>query len=337
MPKHILSHTNIALFTLLIIAISCGKKNNPLPPPISNLTITGWTPKAPTPKETITLTGTGFDPNTAGNQVLFEGSYIGIIVSATATEIKVIRDTSGFLQLQDWNSGNTVTVKAKGNSATHPDRMFFRRAISLIDAKGYTTHFRLFYPGDSISLEGIGFYNNPEDNDCRINVSGGLSSKINIARVDSSYYTKMVGFYPSSEAIGGDASTPPDATVDGTIEVQDKSGAKAGLPCSLRVFPASIIVYDPDSFEYSDEFNILKLYVWTKNVLPGTSGIFRNTQTQRAFPFTLAQDYSGEEKLVQLQLQGDPLNPTEDIPPGTYRLSVDRGSFNFVSILITLQ
>lgn len=336
MSKHILSHINIALFALIIIAISCGKKNNPLPPPISNLTITGWTPKVPTPTETITLTGTGFDPNAAGNEVLFEGSYIGLIVSATATEIKVIRDTSGFLQLQDWNSGNTVTVKAKGNSATHPDRMFFRRAMTLLDAKGSTFNYRLFYPGDSIFMEGIGFYKDPGENNCYMNPSGG-DGKINIARVDSSYYTKMVGFYPSYNAIGGNENTPADSTVAGMIELRDKNGATANLPCSLYVFPHSSIVYDNDSFEYNDENNILKLYVRTKNVLPGTNGFFRNTLTDRFFTFSLAEDYSGEEKLVQLQLQGDPLNPTEDIPPGTYRLSVDRGSFNFVSILITLQ
>ncbi|MFT3704202.1 MAG: hypothetical protein QM802_17675 [Agriterribacter sp.] len=333
MIKQLISFTVLIFFILLI---GCGKKNNPLQP-INNLTITGWTPKVPTPKETITITGTGFDPNAAGNEVLFENVYRGVIVSATATAIKVIRDTAGYLELQDWNSGNTVTVNAKGNTFTHPDRMFFRRAIALLDAKGYTTNFRLFYPGDSILMEGIGFYNDPGDNDCRLHTAGGYLGEVNIARVDSSYYTKMVGFYPSSEAIGGDEDTPPDYTVAAELEVHDKHGATANLPCSLRVFPNSYIDYDPDSFEYSDEFNVLKLFVKTKNVLPGTKGIFRNTATDRFFRFSLDKDYSGEEKLVRLQLQGDPLNPTEDIPPGTYRLSVDRGAYNFVSTLIQLR
>ncbi|MCC6288873.1 MAG: IPT/TIG domain-containing protein [Chitinophagaceae bacterium] len=328
-----LKNIAVILMICMVIIISCGKKNNPLPP-ISNLIITGWTPKVPTPTETITIAGTGFDPNASGNKILFDNAYTGIIVSATATEIKVIRDTSGSLQLQDWNSGNTVTVNALGNSFTHPDKMFFRRGISLIDAKSYTTNQRIFYPGDSILLEGTGFYSDPDDNSCYFSYSGA-TGKVNIARTDSSYYTKMVGFYPSTQAIGGSEDTPPDYAVSAKIEVKDKGGATASLPCSLRVFPHTEIVFD--SYEYNDKFDILKLFVRTKNVLPGTDGIFRNTVTQRAFPFTLAQDYSGEVKVVLLQLQGDPLNPTEDIPPGTYRLAVNRGAYNFISMLIELK
>lgn len=320
----------------LMTTTSCGKKNNPLSP-INNLTITGWTPKVPSPKETITIKGAGFDPNAAGNEVLFENAYKGFVVSATATEIKVIRDTSGFLQLQDWNAGNTVTVKALGNSFTHPDRMLFRRETTLKDAKGYTSNFRLIYPGDSIEIEGSGFYKTPGDNVCNIIAQNSYSGKVNIARVDSGYYTKMVGYYPTNEAIGGNENTPADLTVAAIIELRDKSGAKANLPCSLRVFPTSFIDYDPESFEYNDKMDILKLFVKIKNVLPGTNGVFRNTDTQRFFTFMLASDFSGETKKVQLQLQGDPLNPKEDIPPGTYSLSINRGIYNFVNTIIILK
>lgn len=324
---------NFLLAAVLIIVAGCKKNKNIVP--IANLVIAGWTPQKPTPKDTITINGTGFAPNIAGNEILFENAYKGFITAASATEIKVIRETSGFLQLQDWSSGNTVTVKANSQSFTHPDRMYFRRPIHIIDAKGYFTGFRLFYPGDSISLEGTGFNSNPNNNKCILRTADGPAGEVMIARSDSSYYTKMVGFYPSSEAIGGTASTPLNEIVAGFIELTDNNSVVASLPCSLRVFPDPYIVFD--SKEYSDSQNVLKLKVKVKSILPGTEGVFRNLQTDRYFTFTLAERYSDKEEIQTLQLQGDPLNPTEDIPPGTYRLSISRGSYNFVSTIIELQ
>lgn len=80
-------NVRILVLAAAVVITSCDK-SEPSPPPVVALTVSSIEPTSGPYYTVVTISGTGFDPTTAGNEVTVNGK-VAEVISATATELQI--------------------------------------------------------------------------------------------------------------------------------------------------------------------------------------------------------------------------------------------------------
>ncbi len=145
-------------------------------------TISGFSPASGAPGNTVTITGTNFDPTPANDTVTFNGTT-ATVQSATATQLAVTVPngaTSGPISVTLTTSGQTAT---SGSSFT---------VLPPVTITGFSPANGL--PGDLVTITGTNFDPNPANDTVRFN---GIT-----ATVQNASTTQLVVTVPASASTG---------------------------------------------------------------------------------------------------------------------------------------
>ena len=189
-------------------AFAYTSSNFTMPPP----TISGFTPSSGTVGTSVTITGTGFDPTPANDQVAFNGTWTGIS-AATSTQLTVAVPYAA--------STGPIGVRVNGSTPVYTSSIFTvpPPTISSFTPISGTA-------GTSVTITGTGFANTPSGN--HVTFNGQL------AAVNTAASTQLVVTVPNGATTG-----PIGVSANGSATVNTTSNFTVPQTTITSFVPAS--------------------------------------------------------------------------------------------------
>lgn len=320
--KKYISNVSIICTTLMLLVNGC-KKNIVALPPADEINIESWSPQFAEFGDELTIKGSGFNADASKNIVDFWGAEARVI-EASPTQLKIIvPDLTNSVNIGDYSI--EMMVKANGKESK-PVYIFFKRSLSITALFGRGPG-NLMLPGDSIRVEGSGFSTTPSKNSIRFNPIdlGSSFGKVTPVRIDSSYWCKAWGFYPSAQCLGQNNSQLADtATLLANLEFT-LNGKTVKKLTRVLAFPNTSYQYVSHTTNNGYRFVRIK----HKSILPGTMVRWRFPNGSIIESSFAPDDYTDEFKetnLLVLQM---------NFPPGTYRVTIFRQNRTYLSRDVT--